>query len=140
MPAPAVQREIGSEPNAVLAIPARLNVFLALLAMGGESACLWIASQPFPLTIRFEAALAFSFVNNTVFSLLHEAVHGIFHPSPGSMPFSGDGWRLFFPPLFLYSAFFTSAIIAGIGLPRNGSITSPPERTRGWSVGSGTAF
>lgn len=59
-------------------IPGTLN--LALTA-GAASACcgaLWLASHRSGWQVAL-AAVAFSFVNNTMFSLLHESVHGIAH-------------------------------------------------------------
>ena len=42
-------------------------------------ACLWLASQPVAPILRLAAAIAFGFLNNTMFSLTHEAVHGMLH-------------------------------------------------------------
>jgi len=64
-----------------LRIPARLNVAIALLAYACAAALLWLASHAQSWMTVALAAIAFSFVNNTVFSLLHESVHGLFHPS-----------------------------------------------------------
>ncbi|HZI12867.1 MAG TPA: fatty acid desaturase [Myxococcus sp.] len=62
-------------------IPATLNAVLLALALGACAACLWLASHAESLGARLLAAAVFSYVNNTVFSLLHEATHGVLHPS-----------------------------------------------------------
>ena len=59
--------------------PGRLNVALALLAYAAAAFLLWQASQGGIATVL--AAVAYSYVGNTIFSLLHESVHGIFHGS-----------------------------------------------------------
>lgn len=105
-PVPTVLRKMEPGADPVLAIPARLNIALAFLSMTGAAACLWIASQSYPWGIRLGAAVAFSFVNNTVFSLLHEAVHGTFHSSPGVNAFFGRWLAAFFPTSFSLQRFF----------------------------------
>lgn len=59
-------------------IPGTLNI--ALLAGVAAACCcmLWVSSHA-PFWSSLLAAIAFSFVNNTMFSLLHESVHGIAH-------------------------------------------------------------
>lgn len=59
-------------------IPGTLNI--ALLAGVAAACCalLWTASHA-SLGVMIVAALAFSFLNNTMFALLHESVHGIAH-------------------------------------------------------------
>jgi len=61
-------------------IPARLNLVIAMLALCTALLLLWIASHAGHWSIVLGAAIGFSFINNTLFSLLHEAVHGVFHP------------------------------------------------------------
>lgn len=56
-------------------IPGRLNIALTALAGAACCALLWLAAHGW----WWQAAIAFSFVNNTMFSLLHESVHGIAH-------------------------------------------------------------
>ena len=69
-------------PVQAAAIPARLNLVLLAGSVTAAGGCLYLASNGGPLALRIGAALAFSFVNNTIFSLMHEAVHGVFHPNP----------------------------------------------------------
>jgi len=54
-------------------MPERLNWLLLELAAVATSALLLAASHGF----AFFAAIAFAFVNNLPFSLMHEAVHGV---------------------------------------------------------------
>jgi fatty acid desaturase len=71
-----------SHPDAQnpLAIPGLLNLLLLAAAVATAALLLWIASHA-SLPAVVAAAIAFSFVNNTVFSLMHEAVHATFHPN-----------------------------------------------------------
>ncbi len=59
-------------------IPGTLNLVLTLAAAFACCGALWAASHGSPWQLAL-AAIAFSFVNNTMFSLLHESVHGIAH-------------------------------------------------------------
>jgi fatty acid desaturase len=61
-------------------IPAALNCLLAGGVLAGNAALLWTASHASSWLALGLAACAFSFSNNTVYSLLHEAVHRKFHP------------------------------------------------------------
>ena len=58
--------------------PVYANALLLLAAGGGAAAMLGVASSGLPFAARFAAALAFAFLNNTIFALMHEAVHGNF--------------------------------------------------------------
>jgi fatty acid desaturase/membrane-associated phospholipid phosphatase len=59
--------------------------------------CLWTASHAASLAVRLGAAVLFSFSNNTVFSLLHEAVHGKFSAGARSNAIGGSIAAAFFP-------------------------------------------
>ncbi|MGZ8710564.1 MAG: fatty acid desaturase family protein [Thermoanaerobaculia bacterium] len=77
-------------------IPGTLNL---VLTIGAASACcgaLWLASHGSPWQIAL-AAIAFSFVNNTMFSLLHESVHGIAHANRRVNEALGTFAAAFFP-------------------------------------------
>jgi fatty acid desaturase len=78
-------------------IPGRLNVALALTAAAVALALLWVATHAGSWPPRLAAALLFSFVGNTIFSLLHEAVHGIFHPNRRVNEAFGRLTAAFFP-------------------------------------------
>ena len=58
-------------------IPERLDIAIFLLALPATWALLWVASNA-SLGWALLAAWAFSLVNHTPFSLMHEAVHGAF--------------------------------------------------------------
>jgi fatty acid desaturase len=60
-------------------IPGRLNLVLTVVAAAACWGALWAASHA-PFWIAVLAAIVFAFVNNTMFALLHESVHGIAHP------------------------------------------------------------
>jgi fatty acid desaturase len=59
----------------------RLNWLILAASAVATAACLWIASHA-AWWIEIPAALAFAFVNQTPFSLLHEAVHGLAAATP----------------------------------------------------------
>ncbi len=64
-----------------ITIPAKLNLAIVFVAYAAAASLLWVASHVEPGLILVLSAVGFSFVNNTIFSLLHEAVHGKFHPN-----------------------------------------------------------
>jgi fatty acid desaturase len=65
-----------------LPIPGSLNIALAVGVLGANAALLWAASHATSWTGLLLAAAAFSFANNTAYSLLHECVHRKFHDVP----------------------------------------------------------
>jgi fatty acid desaturase len=71
---------VDSVRRPVAPIPASLNVLIALCACACATMLLSGASHCESRLGIFACALAFSFVANTIFSCLHECVHGIFHP------------------------------------------------------------
>jgi fatty acid desaturase len=78
-------------------IPAGLNLALAVIAPAAALGLLVFASRTASWGWRIAAAIAFSYVNNTIFSLLHEAVHGHFHPNPAINETAGRWLAAFFP-------------------------------------------
>ena len=83
-----------------MAIPARLNFALLIGAGTLAAGCLYVASHANSWVVMLGAAIAFSFVNNTMFSLMHEAVHGVFHPNPTINDRAGRLAAAFFPCSF----------------------------------------
>ncbi|MBI3299048.1 MAG: fatty acid desaturase [Elusimicrobia bacterium] len=84
-------------PEAQDPVPARLNALLLLAAVSADAGLLWTASHADGWAAPIAAAVAFSFVNNTVFSLLHESVHGILHPRPSINEWGGRVAAAFIP-------------------------------------------
>jgi fatty acid desaturase len=62
-------------------MPERLNWIILTVTAVAAAGCLWMASHA-PWWAAFAAAVAFAFLNNTAFSLMHEAVHGIGAATP----------------------------------------------------------
>lgn len=91
----AEPRREKSEP-----IPAGLNVILLVTAGSTALFLLWSASRVSSWFWLASAAIAFSYVNNTVFSLLHEAVHGRFHGSAKLNDLFGRIAAVLFPTSF----------------------------------------
>ncbi len=92
--------------RAPFAIPSALNIALALLSTSTACALLWFVSHTHSLLYRVAGAIAFSYINNTVFALLHEAVHGVFHRSAAWNTFFGRWLAAFFPTAFTLQRFF----------------------------------
>jgi fatty acid desaturase len=87
----------GIEP---LTIPSRLNLVIAAVAIAVAVACLWAAAHAPHWTVLALAAFVFSFANNTIFSLLHECVHGTFHTNRRVNELAGVVFAAFFPTAF----------------------------------------
>ena len=85
---------------APLSIPSRLNLVIAVAAIAVAVACLWSAAHAPHWSILALAAFAFSFANNTIFSLQHECVHGTFHPNRRLNELAGVLFAAFFPTAF----------------------------------------
>jgi fatty acid desaturase len=81
-------------------IPSRLNVLISLGAIAAALSLLWYASHTHFGLGFILAIIAFSFVNNTIFSLLHEAVHGIYHENRHLNEWAGRLLAAFFPTGF----------------------------------------
>lgn len=62
-------------------MPERLNWTILAVSAVATAACLWIVSHA-PVWAALAAAAAFAFLNNTPFSLMHEAVHGVGAATP----------------------------------------------------------
>jgi fatty acid desaturase len=95
------------EPEGIpLPIPGRLNIGLAFLSATTAAALLWLVSHTDNVLLRLTGAVAFSYANNTVFSLLHESVHGVFHASTRTNTLFGRWLAAFFPTSFTLQRFF----------------------------------
>ena len=77
-----------------------VNIGILVGAGAACAVCLWAASQAFPVPVRILAAVCFSFLANTMFSLMHEAVHGGFHPNRRVNELGGRIAAAFFPTAF----------------------------------------
>jgi fatty acid desaturase len=86
--------EISAHP-----IPAAANLAIGAAAIAASLLCLWAASHGSVPAVAL-AALVFSFSANTLFSLLHEAVHGGFHPDRRVNEPAGWLFAAFFPTSF----------------------------------------
>jgi fatty acid desaturase len=87
-----------AEPNAT-ALPS--NLVLMAGTIGIAAGCLWTASHAASPLIVLVAAVLFGFANNTMFSLMHEAVHGMFHPNRTVNEVAGNVAAAFFPTIFV---------------------------------------
>jgi fatty acid desaturase len=81
-------------------IPAGLNALIAVVAGAIALILLRAASHCDSWWTIALCALGFSFVGNTIFSCLHECVHGIFHPDPRVNYAFGVLCAAFFPTGF----------------------------------------
>jgi len=87
-------------PRPALPIPVGANIVVAAAALAVSLVSLRAASHASSWWALGLAAFVFSFANNTVFSLHHEAVHRTFHPSPGVNEAAGMLFSAFFPTIF----------------------------------------
>ncbi len=78
-------------------IPGMLNLALGATAAATAMGLLVFASRTDSWAWRIAAAVAFSYVNNTIFSLLHEAVHRHLHPNQRVNEWGGRVLAAFFP-------------------------------------------
>lgn len=90
----------------VHAIPNRLNLLLLAGSVAVVGALLHVASHAGAWWQVLLAALGFSFVNNTLFSLLHESVHGIFHADRRVNEWGGRIAAAFFPTALTFQRIF----------------------------------
>ncbi|MEQ1669496.1 MAG: fatty acid desaturase [Hyphomicrobium sp.] len=81
-------------------IPAIQNLAIAAAAIGASMFSLWLAAHAPSWSGVAIAAVIFSFTNNTIFSLHHEAVHGAFHPNDRLNEAAGTLFAAFFPTIF----------------------------------------
>jgi fatty acid desaturase len=81
-------------------IPVRLTVAIAGVAVTAGLTLLWLASRAPHWGWGAALAVLFSFSNNTVFSLLHEAVHDNFHPERRINDAAGALFAAMFPTGF----------------------------------------
>lgn len=88
------------------AIPNRLNLLLLAGAAVAAGALLHAASHAPAWWQVLLAMVAFSFVNNTIFSLLHESVHGIFHSNRSVNEWGGRVAAAFFPTALTFQRIF----------------------------------
>jgi fatty acid desaturase len=74
---------------------------LTLAAGSTAGACLWLGSHATNGWHWLVACLGFALVGNTLFSLMHEAVHGVFHPDRRLNDAFGRLCAAFFPTGFI---------------------------------------
>jgi fatty acid desaturase len=95
-----------SEAKTDLRIPSGLNLAILLFAAGISGAALWSASHAATWIGVALSALVFSLSANTLFALLHEAVHGVLHPVQAINRWGGRFAAAFFPTGFLVQRAF----------------------------------
>ncbi len=81
-------------------IPSTLNLLLAFISMIFAIICLWFAEKSFGTFKMIFPIIFFAFINNTLFSLFHESVHGVFHENRKFNDFFGRLLAFFFPTSF----------------------------------------
>lgn len=86
--------------NRTAAIPGNLNLLILTVSVAVLSACLWLASQQGNWLLVALAAITFSFFSNTMYSLMHEAVHQHFHANALVNEIAGCIIAGFFPTAF----------------------------------------
>jgi len=87
-------------------IPGVLNLVLLPVMIAVLCGLLWLVSHTSSWLVLVLAAIAFSFFNNTMFSLLHESVHGIFHGNRTVNEWCGRLASAFFPTALEFQRIF----------------------------------
>jgi fatty acid desaturase len=88
------------EKDSTFHCPNGLNLLLLIASSLIGLVLLYIASHSATLYVKIIAAFAFSLVANTLFSLLHEAVHGMFHSNAKVNLWAGRLAACWFPTSF----------------------------------------
>ena len=78
-------------------IPGLLNILIGSVAMAGCLWTLWLASHSMSWLVVLASAVLFSYLNNTIFALFHEAEHKILHPNAAFNEWYGRLLGFFFP-------------------------------------------
>jgi fatty acid desaturase len=81
-------------------IPVKANLIAGIGACIVSAFCLWLASHAQSWWVMALAAIVFSFTNNTLFSLHHEAVHGHLHSNISVNDWCGRLLAATFPTIF----------------------------------------
>ena len=85
-----------------ISIPSQLNLVIALFSLFLMIFLLRLASMNHSWGVLIFCALCFSFIGNTTFSLLHEAVHSNFHKNKNINYLMGNILAAFFPTGFSF--------------------------------------
>jgi fatty acid desaturase len=83
-------------------IPQFLNLLILATAIALAAWMLWLASHAGSAPVWIAAVVIFAMVNNTLFSILHEAVHGVFHKNQAVNDWAGRIAAAFFPSGFTF--------------------------------------
>lgn len=89
-------------PSISQQIPGALNIAVATAVLGANALLLWSASHATGWIAMLAAAAAFSYTNNTAYSLLHECVHRKFHRAPLVNEWFGRALSASFPTGFTF--------------------------------------
>ncbi|MAE57728.1 MAG: fatty acid desaturase [Halobacteriovorax sp.] len=85
-----------------IAVPNKINLLVAVLSISSSCYLLWLASHASQWYIKLFCFIAFGFVGNTVFSLLHETVHSNFNTNKKVNYIFGNIFAAFFPTGFSF--------------------------------------
>lgn len=97
---------MADQSDPVYIIPDTLNLGVLFISASASAALLYGASHAPNFLIAALCAIAFSFTANTIFSLLHEAVHGLFSSHKNINTWAGRFAAAWFPTgLMLQRAF-----------------------------------
>ena len=92
--------DVNPIPADKIAVTQNANVAVMAGAILMCCACMWVVSHTSSLPLAMVAAIGFGLFNNTLFSLMHEAVHGMFHGKRSVNEFAGFVAAAFFPTIF----------------------------------------
>jgi fatty acid desaturase len=86
-------------------IPGTLNLIICALAFSAAAGLLWAVAHVENWGLKFALAVVFGYVGNTIFSMLHEAVHRVAHPVKWVNETIGLFCAAFFPTGFTFQRF-----------------------------------
>lgn len=89
-----------------MTVGGRQNLLILAGSVAGLMACLWGASHTGSWVIFGAAGIVFSFLNNTMYALMHEAVHRHFHENAAVNENAGRFIAGFFPTAFALQRVF----------------------------------
>ncbi|MFA6236570.1 MAG: fatty acid desaturase [Bacteriovorax sp.] len=88
--------------NQNISIPSVLNIVISLFSISGLLALLYTTAHSELWVVKIVCAFTFSFLANTVFSLMHEAAHSNFHHIKKINYIAGNVFASLFPTAFTF--------------------------------------
>jgi fatty acid desaturase len=95
-----VEKELPATPSKTARIPDRLNLLIVCIQLLAIAACVWASAHVSSWWALVLLAVVFGAVMNSVYSIIHEAEHGMLFSNRRWNEFAGSAMALFFPAPF----------------------------------------